>query len=106
MPQSLDETYERILCNVDGHLIEDTRRILTLLYFTVRLLTVPELIDSIAVEIKGSIGLNTKNRLQDSNDIREICISFVDIGYNTNLIEKTYYEEDPIPTIRIAHFFV
>lgn len=49
-----------MLCNIDDHLIEDARRILTLLCFAARPLTVPELIDGIAVEIEGSIGLNPK----------------------------------------------
>ena len=52
-----------MLYNIDDHLIEDVRRILTLLCFAARLLTVPKLIDSIAVEIEGSIELNPKNRL-------------------------------------------
>lgn len=106
LPQSLDKTYERMLCNIDDHLIEDARRILTLLCFAARPLTVPELIDGIAVEIEGSIGLNPKNRLQDSNDIREICVGFVDIGLDANQTGETYHEEDLIPTVRIAHFSI
>ncbi|KAL8991075.1 MAG: hypothetical protein Q9169_007954, partial [Polycauliona sp. 2 TL-2023] len=51
LPESLDETYERMLCNIDGYLAEDARRILTLLCFASRPLKVEELIDGVAVEI-------------------------------------------------------
>ena len=94
-----------MLCNIDDLLIEDARRILTLLCFAARPLTVPELIDGIAVEIEG-FKLNSKSRLQDFNDIREICVGFVDIGYDAILTGESYYEEDLIPTVRIAHFSV
>lgn len=106
LPQSLDETYERMLCNIDKPVTEDARRILTLLCFAARPLTVPELIDGIAVEIEGSIGLNHKRWLQDSDDILDICPGFADIGLNADLTKKTYYEEYSAPTVRIAHFSI
>jgi len=106
LPQSLDETYERMLCNIDHGLIEDARRILALLCFAPRPLTVRELIDGIAVEIYHSPGLNRKRRLQDSNDIREICLGFIDIGLGADPTDETYYEKKLTSTVRIAHFSV
>jgi len=106
LPQSLDETYERMLCNIDHGLIEDARRILALLCFAPRPLTVQELIDGIAVEIYHSPGLNRKRRLQDSNDIREICLGFIDIGLGADPTDETYYEKELTSTVRIAHFSV
>ena len=95
-----------MLCNIDHHLIEDARRILTLLCFAPRPLTVREIIDGIAVEINGSTGLNPKRRLQDANDIREICIGFIDIGLSAGYTTETYHEEELTPTVRIAHLSV
>ena len=106
LPQSLDETYERMLCNIDHGLIEDARRILALLCFAPRPLTVRELIDGIAVEIYHSPGLNRKRRLQDSNDVREICLGFIDIGLGADPTDETYYEKELTSTVRIAHFSV
>ncbi|KAK3173425.1 hypothetical protein OEA41_006754 [Lepraria neglecta] len=106
LPQSLDETYERMLCNIDHYLIEDARRILTLLCFAPRPLTVREVIDGVAVKLNNSPGLNRKRRLQDSNDIREICIGFIDIGLGADYTTETYHEEELTPTVRIAHFSV
>ncbi|KAL9577314.1 MAG: hypothetical protein Q9203_007513 [Teloschistes exilis] len=106
LPSSLDETYERMLCNVESYLIEDARRILTLLCFASRPLTVQEVIDGVAVQISGSVGLNRKRRLQDSDDICDICRGLIDIrlgAVQTNDIDHQGY---PVPTVRIAHFSV
>ena len=95
-----------MLCNIDHYLIEDARRILTLLCFAPRPLTVREIIDGIAVKINGSTGLNPKRRLQDANDIREICIGFIDIGLSADYTTETYHEEELTSIVRIAHFSV
>ena len=105
LPQSLDETYERILCSIDDSSIEDARRILTLLCFAARPLTVLELIDGVAVEI-NSAKLNAKRRLQDADDIREICIGLVDFGISADDMTETYKKEERTQTVRIAHFSV
>ena len=65
-----------------------------------------EIIDGIAVEINGSIGLNPKRRLQNANDIREICIGFIDIDLSADHTTETYHEEGLTSTVRIAHFSV
>ncbi|KAL9124786.1 MAG: hypothetical protein Q9175_008178, partial [Cornicularia normoerica] len=101
LPESLDETYERMFCNVNYHLIEDARRILTLRCFASRPLTVQELIDGVAVETNSPVGLNRKRRLQDSNEIHDICGGFIDTTetYLKDLNRNT-------STVRIAHFSV
>ena len=104
LPQSLDETYERMLCNIEA--AEDARRILTLLCFAQRPLTVQELIDGVAVEINDPMGLNRKRRLQDVNGIRDICGGLIDIGLGADHTTETYREEDLIQSARIAHFSV
>ena len=106
LPPTLDKTYERILCNIDDQLVKDARRILTLLCFALRPLKVQELIDGIAVEIKGSTGLNRKHRLQDSDDIRNICLGLVDIGISVDYSSETDYDKNVSPTVRIAHFSI
>ena len=90
LPESLDETYERMLFSINYHLFEDARRIFTLLCYAQRPLTVQELIDGLAVEINDPTRLNRKRRLRDSSGIRDICGSLIDIG----------------PTVRISHVSV
>jgi hypothetical protein len=97
LPRSLDETYERILCSIDEGSIEDARRILTLLCFSSRPLTVPELIDAIAVDINEPTCLEVQNRLQDEDDIRSICPGLIDVDFTGN---------NGTHALHIAHFSV
>ena len=94
-----------MLCNIDQTCIEDCRRILTLLCFSARPLTVPELIDAIAVDIHFA-RLNPKRRLQNADDILDICIGLVDIDLDANNTTMGYGQEKDTPTVRIAHFSV
>ena len=111
LPESLDETYERMLCAINHYLIEDARRILTLLCFASRPLAVQELIDGVAVETNNSTRLNRKRRLQDANGIRDIRGAFIDIGLGVDHTVETLNEEGEVdrnltPTVRIAHFSI
>jgi hypothetical protein len=108
-PESLEETYERMLCKIDRYSVEDARRTLTLLCFASRPLTVPELIGGIAVEIKNGVGLNRKRRLQDANDIHGICPGLIEINLESVSLRKVLNKIDQphfVPTVRIAHFSV
>ena len=107
----MDETYERILCSIDEGSIKDARRILTLLCFSFRPLTVQEVIDGIAVDLDEPACLNLRRRLQDADDLREICPGLIDVGVKRN--DETQFESDrynniegTAPTVRIAHFSV
>ena len=87
-----------MLCNINQDSIEDARRMLTLLCFASRPLTVPELIDGMAVETTEPTRLNKDRRFQDYDDINEICPGF------TSLNVAVAY--DDLPTVQIAHFSV
>ncbi len=106
LPESLDETYERMLCNINSFLIEDARQILTLLCYAPRPLLVQELIDAVAVEIKNPTGLNRRRRLQDINGIRDICGGLIDMGLSADHMTENDNEEELTRTVRIAHFSV
>ena len=111
LPRDLDETYERMLCNIDDQFIADARRIFTLLCFASRPLTVQELIEGIAVEINHPAGFNYKRRLKDYSDIHEICPGFIDISFGpgrdySQVEDSEEEQEEKIPTVRIAHLSV
>jgi ankyrin repeat protein len=95
-----------MFCNIDNDLIEDARRILTLLCFAYRPLTTQELIDGIAVDTCGRTGLNRSRKLQDVDDIREICSGFVDIDFIEDPTRDIDTIGDVTPTVQIAHFSV
>lgn len=103
---SLDDTYERMLCSIDGSLIKDVRRSLTLLCFAPRPLTVSELIDGIAMNIEPSLGFDPKNRLKDADGIQELCPGFVDVGFRPDHTIETHDVGEAVPFVRIAHFSV
>lgn len=84
-----------MLCKIDPALVKDARRILTLLCFASRPLTLPELIDGIAVETTEPTRLNKDCRLEDYTDIHDICPGFI----NLNIADETLI-------VQIAHFSV
>ncbi|RMZ80954.1 hypothetical protein DV738_g2498, partial [Chaetothyriales sp. CBS 135597] len=110
LPEGLDETYERILCSIDKSLVQDARRILTLLCFSSRPLTLQELIDGIAVDLDEPAGLKIRRRLQDMDDIRDICPGLIDSSIpaknETGLEVNRDTMNNSTITVRIAHFSV
>ena len=101
LPRSLDETYERILRKIPINGVGYARRILTLLCFSLKPLTVQELIDGVAVDVSGSSGLNRRRRLQGPDDIQELCPGLVDFGQRWDKYTRTTTQ-----TVRIAHFSI
>ena len=97
--------------NIDEDSREEAARILTLLCFSSRPLTVQELIDGIAVDLEEPARLNPGRRLQDIDDLRKICPGLIDIGFEAN--DKLFLknsrndsEDETTLTLRIAHFSV
>ena len=101
LPHNLDETYERILCSIDENYVHDARRILTLLCFSNRPLTVAELADAYAVDI-DKLHLRLEDRNLDNDSIREICQGLVEISAEEGEMAK----ERADPIARIPHFSV
>jgi hypothetical protein len=63
-----------MLHSIDEGSIEEARRILTLLCFSSRPLTVQEVIDGIAVDLDEPTCLNLRRRLQDMDDLHNIYV--------------------------------
>jgi ankyrin repeat protein len=73
LPRTLDETYKRMLMNIDPDFVDDAKRILTWLCFSECPVTAQELIEGLAVELGEQPRLNCERRLQDPYDIVRIC---------------------------------
>lgn len=111
LPRTLDETYERMLLAIDQTYAAEARRILQLLCFSSRPMTVPELIDGLAVVSGQSGGLDQRRRLQSPNDLLHICPGLLRIDGALNYISslaETHRQSDDISssTVRLAHFSV
>lgn len=95
-----------MLCNIDQDLVKDARRILILLCFASRPLTLRELIEGIAVEINEPLGLDKDCRLEDYDDIHDICPGLIDINLAPDQTSEAYNERKLLQTVQIAHFSV
>ncbi|CAJ2500801.1 Uu.00g036540.m01.CDS01 [Anthostomella pinea] len=96
LPQSLDDTYARMLRNIAPELREYAQQMLNILCCAIRPLTDLELIDALAVELGDQPRFDITRRFEDVHDLEAICPGFIeasmDLGMQT--------------TVRIAHFSV
>jgi ankyrin repeat domain-containing protein 50 len=106
LPRSLDETYNRMLMNIDPELAEDAKRILTLLCFAKRPVTVQEIIEGLAVELGENPRLNDKRRLGDPNDVIRICPGLISISTSEDEASLRSSKALQAPKVRITHFSV
>lgn len=101
LPRDLDETYERILCSIDESYVDDVRRILTLLCFSIKPLTVNQLIHAHAVELGEPPRLDLEGRSYDQDGLIDICLGLVETqDYEDKASKKA------MSIARIAHFSV
>ncbi|KAL4757668.1 uncharacterized protein BDW70DRAFT_171116 [Aspergillus foveolatus] len=102
LPRDLDETCDRILCDIHPDYAEDVRRILTILCLAKRPLTVEELIDAHAVELEGPPRLDREGRSYDPDGIIDVCCGLIEVA----AIPVQGSENQEIHVARIAHFSV
>ncbi|KAI9703722.1 MAG: hypothetical protein M1836_007492 [Candelina mexicana] len=130
LPATLDETYARILKNICSEYEGNAFTILQWLVYSARPLRLEEVVDVIAVDVKGDPRFDLENRLAEPREILKICSSLVTVheddenegteGYLTedDEVEGTegYLTEDDNreeyggyntqAVIRLAHFSV
>lgn len=67
-----------MLCNIDPVTHDRAHRLLTLLCYSMEPLTVEEMIEAMAVDLTEPARFDPASRLQDSDDLREICPGLID----------------------------
>ncbi|THW56385.1 hypothetical protein D6D19_10616 [Aureobasidium pullulans] len=77
LPETLDETYHRILKNILEESLPDATTILRLLAWSERPLRIEELIDAMAVQPDESPSFCVDNRMPEPRDLLRICSSLV-----------------------------
>ncbi|KAI1856341.1 uncharacterized protein JN550_013827 [Neoarthrinium moseri] len=106
LPQTLDETYERILANVPSAHIHHTRRILQFLTYSERPLRLEEAVDAIAVDVGEGVArgcrFDPNDRLPVPREITRYCSSLVVLISR----QGRYGEEQEVTEIQLAHFSV
>ncbi|KAK5102777.1 hypothetical protein LTS08_003577 [Lithohypha guttulata] len=107
LPPSLDETYERMLCNIDAASQDDAQRILALLCCSTRPLSVNELIDALAIDLEGDKGFDADRRFEGTDDLLCICPGMIEVHLTTRQTDSSFSDDDtPAQAVRIAHFSV
>jgi ankyrin repeat protein len=104
LPKTLDETYSRILCNIEEEYSKDAFKILEWLVYSARPLDIQELAEVVAVDIDDDPRFEPENRLGDPLDILTICSSLVTTTRSTFLLDDG--DINKTEEIRLAHFSV
>ncbi|CUS07291.1 unnamed protein product [Tuber aestivum] len=89
LPPTLDETYERILCGIAEGDRELALQVFRFLLCGDRDLTLSEIREGLAIEV-GSKRMDPDNRLNDEEDILDICGGLVDRN-EKNIAELTHF---------------
>ena len=103
LPKDLDETYDRILENIDKDYQQDASKILQWLTYSARPLRLEEVAEVIAIDIKESPRFNPDKRYPEPRDIWTICSSLI------SLQEEVLEDADtgnPRVIVQLAHFTV
>jgi ankyrin repeat protein len=92
LPKTLDETYNRILRSIPEQYQRAARRVLHLLFISRKPLTLNEVAEAIAVDYEEE-RFDPENRLNDPNNILEICSSLVSLSVlrQFNLSNSQYH---------------
>ena len=106
LPQSLDETYERILLSIDDVFQGDARRILMMICFAPRPLTAFELIDAVAVDLSSRPGLVQAARLGDADDLLAICPCLLHVIEDVRGVLESGETSSSPGTFRLSHYSI
>ncbi|KAI9773654.1 MAG: hypothetical protein M1840_006928 [Geoglossum simile] len=101
LPKTLDETYDRILANINENDSQSALRVLQWLTFSMRPMRVEEVAEALAVDMEGLPRFDLARRFRDPRDVLDICSSLVTLSPATIGCRQSEIEE-----LRLAHFSV
>ena len=103
LPKTLDETYERILQNLDLiDQLEDAVQALRWLCFSVHPLSLMEMIEILAIQNGEEGGFFPEDRLPDPADIVTVCSSFISRNFEEQIDERSGESNDGSSTSSIS----
>ncbi|MCJ1243623.1 hypothetical protein MMC30_000820, partial [Trapelia coarctata] len=104
LPRTLDETYARILRNIEPELQDYALKILQWLVYSERPLRMEEVVDVLATKRKPKPRFDPDDRFPDPRDILLICPSLITVETATHFIPRIgKYEAQEL---RLAHFSI
>ena len=103
LPKTLDDTYARILCDIDERHYQYAFKILQWLAYAGRPLKLTELAEVIAINVEENPRFDPDKRLLDPRDILRICFSLISLED-----QKFSHQDNENNTVivKLAHFSV
>lgn len=101
LPKTLDDTYERILLNLDEEYEDYAFKIFQWLCFSKRSMRINEMVEVLATDSTDDFSFMPEQRLPDPRDILTICSTLVSI--TSTATNGTSAQTDEL---RLAHFSV
>jgi hypothetical protein len=93
LPKGLDESYDRIISQIDERRHDDARKLLQWLAFSVRPLELAELVEVVAVDFRSRDlpWFDCSRRYYDARDVVRVCSGFISIaqGIDTTIVHET-----------------
>jgi hypothetical protein len=106
LPKTLDETYERILTNIDESYAADVRKLLHFLTFSSRAMNLDELVEVLAIDMDAEEPyFDPENRIPDPKDILTMCSTLVTTTEVAGYLDPARHA-DTWSIVRLAHFSV
>jgi ankyrin repeat protein len=103
LPETLNETYARMIRAIPANRKETAFRILQFLTFSERPLRIEEVVDAIAVNVDGSPYFSPKNRMPEPQEITRYCSSLVVTVLTKKHLDEIIYEH---VELQLSHFSV
>ncbi|EPS40860.1 hypothetical protein H072_5261 [Dactylellina haptotyla CBS 200.50] len=103
LPETLGETYHRILRNIPKNCQQKATRILQFLTWSPNPLSIEEMIDAIAVDIEGEEYFNPKHRMPDHEEIISYCSNLVVLVPSKG---RPFAPDRDFVEVRLAHLSV
>ncbi len=102
LPDTLDETYARILNAIPSRHKQMAIRILQFLAFSERPLRIEEVVEVIAVDPKGDPRFDPRNRMPEPKEISRYCSSLVAVERR----RTSEYDQTMVTELQLSHFSV
>jgi len=103
LPKDLDETYARILFNIDENYRRDALKILQWLTYSARPLRLEEVAEVVAIDVDESSRFDPEKRYSEPRDIWTACSSLI---FLQEEILEDAHEGNTRAIVRLAHFSV
>lgn len=115
LPITLDETYERILCNIDPIFKVEALHVLQWLVYAMRPLTLVEVAELVAFDVEHEPRFDPTNRFADIEEVLDLCSSLTLCTMSDGAGNADSYQHNNssilnskgrVPFVRLAHFSV